>query len=74
LVELLIPSDEITGAQGQTERNIAEKYVQMSSSFPELIRNLKKGEKTEKDRNIAQAIMLVRMRAETLFSDFIGNP
>ena len=73
LVDILAPTDEIIGIQGRTARNIAEKYVYMSGSFPELIRNLKKGEQTEKDRNVTQAMLHVRMRAENLLGDLVEN-
>jgi hypothetical protein len=66
LVEILAPNDEISGIQGQTARNITEKYIQMSNSFPELIRLLKKRERTETDQNVTQAIVHVRIRAENL--------
>ena len=55
LVEILAPSDEIIGIQGQTARDIAEKYVRMSGNFPSLIRNLKNGEEAQNDRNVTQA-------------------
>jgi hypothetical protein len=73
LVEELAPSDEIPGIQGQTARDIAEKYVQMSDSFPELVNNLKKAEQTEKDRNVAQIIFRVRMRAENLLANQVNR-
>jgi hypothetical protein len=71
LVELLAPRDEIIGIQGQTARNIAEKYVLISRNFPELIRNLKNGEQTEKDRDVAHTMERVRMRAESLLGDHL---
>ena len=73
LVEMLAPSDEIIGAQGQTARDIAEKYVRMSGNFPSLIRNLKKGEETQKDRSVTQIFLRVRMRAQNLLDDLVVN-
>jgi hypothetical protein len=74
LVEILMPADEIVGIQGQTARDIAEKYVQMSGNFPELIRNLKKREQTETDRNVTQAVVRVRIMVENLLDNLVGNP
>jgi hypothetical protein len=73
LVDILAPGDEITSIQGRNARNVAEKYVQMSGSFPELIRNLKKAEHSEKDRNLTEAILNVRRRAEYLLGDLVEN-
>jgi hypothetical protein len=73
LVELLAPSDETMGIQSQIVRDIAIKYVQLSSNFPELIRKLKKGEQTETDRNVTQAMFRVRMRAEDHLDDITQN-
>lgn len=73
LVEILAPSDEIIGTQGQTARDIAEKYVRMSGNFPSLIRNLKKGEETQKDQNVTQIFLRVRMRAQNLLDDLVVN-
>ena len=66
-----MPSDENTGIQGKAARNIAEKYVRMSSNFPSLIRNLKKGEQTEPNRDVTQAMLRVRMMAENLLDDLV---
>jgi hypothetical protein len=71
LVEILMPSDENTGIQGKAARNIAEKYVRMSNNFPSLIRNLKKGEQTEPNRDVTQAMLRVRMMAENLLDDLV---
>jgi hypothetical protein len=73
LVEILAPSDEIIGLQGQTARDIAEKYVRMSGNFPSLIRNLKRGEDAQKDRNVTQIFLRVRMRAQNLLDDLVVN-
>ncbi len=73
LVEILAPSDEIMGTQGQTARDIAVKYVRMSGTFPTLIKNLKKGEETQKDRNVTQIFLRIRMRAQNLLDDLVVN-
>jgi len=73
LVEILMPSDEITGIQGKTARGIAEEYVRMSGNFPSLIRNLKRGEEAQNDRNVTQAFMRIRMRAQNLLDDLVEN-
>jgi hypothetical protein len=73
LMEMLAPSDEIIGTQGQSARDIAEKYVRMSGNFPSLIRNLKRGEETQKDRNVTQIFLRVRMRAQNLLDDLVVN-
>ena len=74
LVEILAPHDEIVVIQALTARNITEKYVQMSNNFPELIRLLKKREQTETDRNVTQALVNVRMKAENLLGSSVGKP
>jgi len=73
LVEILAPKDEINNIQGQTARDMAEKYVHMSGNFPSLIRNLKKGEETQKDRTVTQIFVRLRMRAQNLLDDLVEN-
>jgi hypothetical protein len=74
LIEILAPSDEIIGIQGQAARDIAEKYVHMSGNFPSLIRNLKKGEEAQKDRSVTQIMIRIMMRAQNLLDDLVVNP
>jgi hypothetical protein len=71
LVEILAPDDEINSIQGQLARDIAEKYVLMSGNLPSLIRNLKKGEESQKDRTATQIFLRIRMRAQNILDDLV---